>query len=160
MTKILLIFTSLFLLLGCDNSSVLFFEELPKEGWVQEDWVSFDYRHRLPEKDFAVNWILRHDDNYPYANIHLIAEWRNPKGTTFSDTLSYLLASPDGSWLGKGLYIKAHTLPFLERYLLDEPGNYTFRVRPAVRANDALIAEKTLKGIHQIGIELIPISND
>lgn len=160
MIKTLLFFTPLILLLGCSSSGDLLFQELPKEGWKQNEWVEFNYQNQLPEKEVSVNMILRHDNDYPFANIHLIAAWRNPKGETFSDTLSYLLAQPNGKWLGKGLYIKEHKLPFLERFLLDDPGRYTFRVRPAVRATEKLVADSILPGIHQFGIELNPISND
>lgn len=160
MTKVPTLFALMLLLLGCSKSSIVLFEDLPKSGWEQKKWVSFRYTHRLPKKAFALNWVLRHDDDYPYANIHFIAEWRNPKGEVASDTLTYLLAEPNGRWLGKGLYIKEHKLPFLAHYLLEEPGNYTFRLRPAVRANDKLVADKTLQGIHQIGIQLNPLSDD
>ena len=162
MTKSLLLTAIMFWLVGCSSQSEieLLFEELPKEGWQQEQWVEFSYTNRLPKKEIALNWILRHDDSYPYANIHFITEWINPKGLQDTDTLSYLLAEPNGRWLGKGLYIKEQNLPFLERFLLDEPGTYRFRVRPAVRATEKLVADKTLGGIHQIGIALNPILND
>ena len=72
----------MFWLVGCSSQSEieLLFEELPKEGWQQEQWVEFSYTNRLPKKEVALNWILRHDDSYPYANIHFITEWINPKG--------------------------------------------------------------------------------
>jgi gliding motility-associated lipoprotein GldH len=156
-TKNICLIASVMLFFGCSKSSVILFEELPKEGWIQQNWVSFSHTHRLPKKEVALNWVLRHDDDYPFANIHLIAEWKTPKGIIASDTLTYLLAHPDGTWLGSGLYIKEHSLPFLDRFLLDEPGNYSFRIRPAVRANDNLVGEKALIGIHQIGLELKPL---
>ena len=160
MIKRLLFSILLLLLVGCSNSTVLMFEDLPSEGWLQEEWVSFSYKHRLPQKTVSLDWVLRHDNAYPFANIHLIAEWKNPKGISRSDTLSYLLAEPNGNWLGAGLYVKEHKLPFLNTFLLDEPGTYTFSVRPAVRANETLIGQKILPGIHQIGIALNPLSNE
>jgi len=157
--KVFLI-ASMFLLVGCSDKGALLFEELPEEGWNQEQWVAFDYTHRLPEKEVSLSWVLRHDDDYPFSNIHFITAWRNPKGVEKIDTISYVLAQPDGRWLGKGLYIKEHLLPFEERFLLDEPGAYQFRIRPAVRTTEKLVAEKTLQGIHQIGIALNPILHD
>lgn len=148
------------LLLGCGKQAEVLFEDLPKSGWEQQDWVSFAYTHRLPQKKVALNWVLRHDDDYPFANIHLIAAWQSPKGEMKTDTLTYLLAAPDGRWLGKGFYIVEHQLPFMDQYLLQEPGTYTFKVRPVVRATDKLVAEKTLPGIHQIGISFNPLSNE
>ncbi len=155
-----LLFASMLLLFGCSKQGEVLFENIPESGWEQQDWVSFTYTHRLPQKEVALNWVLRHDNDYPFANIHLIASWQRPKGEVKSDTLTYLLAEPNGRWLGKGFYIVEHQLPFVERYLFHEPGTYTFKVRPAVRATDKLVAEKTLPGIHQIGIAINPLSND
>lgn len=148
------------LLLGCGKQGVVLFADIPESGWEQQNWMRFQYTHRLPQKEVALNWVLRHDDDYPFANIHLITEWRNPKGKVKSDTLSYLLAESNGRWLGKGFYVVEHHLPFKKRYVLEEPGNYIFRVRPAVRDTDKLVAEKKLLGIRQIGISLNPLSND
>ena len=160
MIKTVFLIASILSLVGCSSQGELLFDEIPEGGWNQEQWVEFSYTNRLPEKEVSLNWILRHDDDYPFSNIHLIAVWRNPKGIEKTDTISYVLAQPGGRWLGKGLYIKEHHLPFVERFLLDEPGVYQFRIRPAVRAAEKLVADKTLHGIHQIGIALNPILHD
>ncbi|CAI8157924.1 MAG: Gliding motility lipoprotein GldH [Bacteroidota bacterium] len=160
MIKTVFLIASILSLVGCSSQEELLFDEIPEGGWNQEQWVEFSYTNRLPEKEVSLNWILRHDDDYPFSNIHLIAVWRNPKGIEKTDTISYVLAQPGGRWLGKGLYIKEHHLPFVERFLLDEPGVYQFRIRPAVRAAEKLVADKTLHGIHQIGIALNPILHD
>jgi hypothetical protein len=70
------------------------------------------------------------------------------------------MAAPDGSWLGEGWYIKEIDLLYKEKLSLDEPGEYLFELRPAVRANDALVPDKKLLGIHQIGLELNLINYD
>ena len=152
MKKNSLLFCLLFL--GCSQSEALFFSSIPETGWTQHEWVAFTYSNRLPSKDFVASWKIRHDNDYPYANIHLIARCTNPKGTTTVDTLTYLMAAPDGSWLGEGWYIKELDLPYKEKLSLDEPGKYLFELRPVVRANDALVPDKKLLGIHQIGLEL------
>lgn len=160
MIKPVFIIASLSLFFGCSKSNILLFEDLPATGWEQQNWISFQYTHRLPAKPFQLNWVLRHDNEYPYANIHLIVEQTNPKGVSETDTLSYLLAEPDGRWIGTGLYLKELTLPYVSDFLMDEPGKYTFQIRPSVRANDQVLADKTLVGIHQVGLELIPIPHD
>ena len=48
---------------------------------------------------------LRNNDEYPFANIHLITTLENPIGEKLIDTLSYTMATPDGEWLGKGLLV-------------------------------------------------------
>jgi len=159
-TKIVFLIASIFLLVSCSSPSDLLFETLPKKGWAQDQWVTFSHTHRLPEKEVSLDWILRHDDDYPFSNIHLIVNWHSPKGIEGTDTLSYMLAQPNGKWLGKGLYIKEHLLPFSERFLFNAPGIYQFRIRPAVRATDMLVADSILPGIHQIGLAINPILNE
>ena len=158
MKKKSLLFCLLFL--GCSQSEALLFSSIPETGWMQHEWVDFTYIHRLPSKDVTVSWKIRHDNDYPYANIHLIARCTSPKGMTTIDTLTYLMAAPDGSWLGEGWYIKENDLLYKEMLSLDEPGEYLFELRPAVRANDALVPDKKLLGIHQIGLELNLINYD
>lgn len=158
MKKKSLLFCLLFL--GCSQSEALLFSSIPETGWMQHEWVDFTYIHRLPSKDVTVSWKIRHDNDYPYANIHLIARCTSPKGMTTIDTLTYLMAAPDGSWLGEGWYIKEIDLLYKEKLSLDEPGEYLFELRPAVRANDALVPDKKLLGIHQIGLELNLINYD
>lgn len=160
MIKTFFLVASIFIVTGCTSRKELLFEELPEEGWQQDQWVEFSYTNRLPKKYASIDWILRHEDNYPFSNIHFIIAWRNPKGVEKTDTISYVLAQPNGRWLGKGLYIKEHSLPYVEQFLLDEPGVYQFRIRPAVRATEKLIADKTLTGIHQVGISINPILNE
>ena len=145
---------------SCDTSSVLIFNELPNEGWPQDQWETFSYRNYLANNEASLYWILRHDNDYPYANIFFIAELTTPKGITQYDTLNYRLANADGSWLGTGMYLHELRLSYVERFLFEEPGNYLFRLRPAVRSNDSIVADSMLVGLHQIGLEIRTSSND
>jgi gliding motility-associated lipoprotein GldH len=115
---------------------------------------------RLANNEASLYWILRHDNDYPYANIFFIAELTTPKGVTQYDTLNYRLANADGSWLGAGMYLHELRLAYVERFLFEEPGNYLFRLRPAVRPNDSIVADSMLVGLHQIGLEIRTSSND
>ena len=145
---------------SCDTSSVLIFNELPNEGWPQDQWETFSYRNYLANNEASLYWILRHDNDYPYANIFFFAELTTPKGITQYDTLNYRLANADGSWLGAGMYLHELRLSYVERFLFEEPGNYLFRLRPAVRPNDSIVADSMLVGLHQIGLEIRTTSND
>ena len=145
---------------SCDTSSVLIFNELPNEGWPQDQWKTFTYKNRLANNEASLYWILRHDNDYPYANIFFIAELTTPKGETQFDTLNYKLAKADGIWLGSGMYLYELRLSYMERFLFEEPGNYLFRLRPAVRPNDSIFADSILVGLHQIGLEIRTLSND
>jgi gliding motility-associated lipoprotein GldH len=148
------------LLSNCDASSELLFNELPNDGWKQDQWETFTYRNRLSNTNASLHWILRHDNDYPYANIFFIASLTTPKGVTQYDTLHYRLANVDGRWLGTGMYVRELSLPYVERFLFEEPGNYLFKLRPAVRSNDRIVADSLLVGLHQIGLEIRTLSDD
>jgi len=110
------------LLSNCQTSSELLFNELPNDGWKQDQWETFTYRNRLANKTASLDWILRHDSNYPYATIFFIAALTTPKGITQYDTLNYRLANADGSWLGSGMYVHELSLPYVERSCLKSQG--------------------------------------
>ena len=160
MKKCFLLFVLGVLTGSCDTSSELIFNELPNEGWPQDQWKTFSYKNRLADSEASLYWILRHDNDYPYANIFFIAELTTPKGLTQYDTLNYRLANADGSWLGAGMYLHELRLAYMERFLFEEPGNYLFRLRPAVRPNDSVVADSMLVGLHQIGLEIRTSPND
>ena len=148
------------LLSNCQTSSELLFNELPNDGWKQDQWETFTYRNRLANKTASLDWILRHDNNYPYATIFFIAALTTPKGVTQYDTLNYRLANADGSWLGAGMYVHELSLTYMDRFLFEEHGNYLFKLRPAVRSNDRILADSLLVGLHQIGLEIRTLSDD
>lgn len=148
------------LLSNCQTSSELLFNELQNDGWKQDQWETFTYRNRLANKTASLDWILRHDNNYPYATIFFIAALTTPKGVTQYDTLNYRLANADGSWLGAGMYVHELSLTYMDRFLFEEPGNYLFKLRPAVRSNDRILADSLLVGLHQIGLEIRTLSDD
>ncbi|MDG1930618.1 MAG: gliding motility lipoprotein GldH [Flavobacteriaceae bacterium] len=160
MKKPFLLFVLSVLLSSCETSSELLFNELPNDGWKQSQWETFTYRNRLINNEVSLNWILRHDNDYSYANIFFIAELTTPKGIMYHDTLNYRLANADGSWLGTGMYVHELSLPYVERFLFEEPGNYLFRLRPAVRPNNRIVADSLLVGLHQIGLEIRTLSDD
>lgn len=160
MKKSFLLLVLSVLLSNCETSSELLFNELPNEGWEQGKWETFTYRNRLTNKKASLHWILRHDNDYPYATIFFIAAFTTPKGITQYDTLNYRLANADGSWLGTGMYVHELSLPYVERFLFEEPGNYLFKLRPAVRSNDRIVADSLLVGLHQIGLEIRTLSDD
>ena len=45
---------------------------------------------------------LRNDNNYPFSNIFIIAEWEADAVLQSTDTLEYQMSSPEGKWLGTG----------------------------------------------------------
>lgn len=77
-----------------------------------------------------------------------------PNGKVIVDTLEYQMARADGSWLGTGNRIKENKLWFKENIRFFEEGNYTVRVRHAMRNNATVMGVSKLEGITDVGVIL------
>ena len=142
----------LILTLGCSsNKEQLYFKSL-SDGWDQSEPVSFAFKNTNESEVVDLFLYIRNNEEYPFANIHLIAELEDPIGTITTDTLSYRLAKPDGRWLGKGLLSKESKLWYKEAISLPYVGNYTVRVRSAMRYNENVNPIEVLPGIKAVGI--------
>jgi gliding motility-associated lipoprotein GldH len=64
------------------------------------------------------------------------------------DTLNYILAKPNGEWLGEG-FGETKEIMFLykSKYTFPKSGKYTVGILQAMRAND-------LKGIEDVGVKI------
>ncbi|MGB2339335.1 MAG: gliding motility lipoprotein GldH, partial [Flavobacteriaceae bacterium] len=103
---------------------------------------------------------LRNDDEYPFANIHLITTLENPIGEKLIDTLSYTMATPDGEWLGEGLLVHESKLWFKEAYRFRVVGEHRLTIKPAMRHNEHAESIDVLKGITEVGIGIERIQED
>lgn len=150
--KILWVLCVMMLTIGCSSSEEQLHFESFDEGWNQKTAVVFDFYNQTPSDLFNVFLYIRNDEDYPFANIHLIAHLKDPLGTTTIDTLTYRLAAPDGQWLGKGLLSKESKLWYKEKLTLPYIGSYEIRVRPAMRYNEEIAPLDVLPGIMAVGI--------
>ena len=123
-------------------------------GWEINKNLSFD----LPElnSDQSTFYIhLRNDNNYPFANIFLVASLRQNDSLLVRDTLEYAMANPDGSWKGTGfLTVKANKLWWREQQTPLMDGPLTIELAQANRANGQLKAAERLPGIVSVGISI------
>lgn len=142
----------LFLIVGCSSSEERLYFASFDEGWNQKTEIAFDFDNHNLSDSVHLFLYIRNNENYPFANIHLIADLEDPMGTTTTDTLSYRLAAPDGRWLGKGMMAKESKLWFKESVSLPYIGTYQIRIRPAMRYNESAAALEILPGIDAVGI--------
>ena len=143
-------------LIGLIGGCVLGNEKLQfssfSNGWPQDKEVQFRF---TPEKINAPTNLflyLRNNDEYPFANIHLITTLENPIGEKLVDTLSYTMAAPDGEWLGEGLLVHESKLWFKEAYRFRIIGEHLLTIKPAMRQNDHTESIDVLSGITEIGL--------
>ncbi|MCR5695539.1 MAG: gliding motility lipoprotein GldH [Marinilabiliaceae bacterium] len=156
MKKFILFIASVTMLLTACNQRDVYNEyiALPDNGWNMDSLAVF-----RAEIDDTVSyydiWVqMRHQSNYPYANLWLFIDLVSPDGDMVRDTLECFIAEPDGTWYGAGwgsLYSVRCPYRMHNRFRL--PGCYTFRLTQGMRADE-------VQGIHSIGLRIFHSEQD
>ena len=123
--------------------------------WKVNDTLKFNFSttDTLARRNVFIN--VRNDNSYEFSNLFLITEMESPDGETAVDTLEYEMASPDGSWLGKGMgSVKESKLWLRENIVFPDSGVYNFKVSHAMRKNGDVEGVQQLKGITDIGLQI------
>mgnify|MGYP000371275781 FL=1 len=81
------------------------------------------------------------------TNNVLFLDVETPSGVTYTDTLQYLLARPDGKWVGAGLGAIKHNLFKYKESQSMENGLYKFNISHGMRS-------ELLTGIEDIGFRI------
>lgn len=97
------------------------------------------------EFDYLIG--LRNNNDYLYSNIFLFLDVETPSGVAYTDTLQYLLARPDGKWVGAGLGSIKHNLFKYKESQSMENGLYKFNISHGMRS-------ELLTGIEDIGFRI------
>lgn len=94
-------------------------------------------------------FVVRNNNEYPYSNLFLISTIKDIKGNfAHTDTLQYILAKPNGEWLGKGMgSVKEIHLLYKPHYQFPKNSTYQIEIKQGMRAEE-------LKGIEDIGIKI------
>ncbi len=145
----LLAFLFIFLV-SCGNNTV--YEEyvtIEKSGWEKFKPVVFEINAPDTISSYDLFVHVRNNNNYPYSNLYLLNTVEFPDGYTITDTLNYLLAQPNGKWVGKGVgALKSNKFSFRATSLVfPEKGIYKFTFWQAMR-------QDTLEGIEDMGLSI------
>jgi gliding motility-associated lipoprotein GldH len=149
MRKILGLF-SLILFFSCNSSST---EEVIMNSvnnkWNKKSEQKFNLEVPDPQNPKNIIFVVRNNNEYPYSNIRFIVKFtdlQTKKKQT--DTLNYVLAKPNGEWLGTGFGDTKETLfQYRLNYRFPAKGKYEIGLTQAMR-NDIL------PGIEDIGIKI------
>ncbi len=120
---------------------------------VNSQWdkkKSMDYQFDISDAQSPKNliFVVRNNNDYPYSNIRLIARMEYNKKVIATDTLNYVLAKPNGEWLGTGFGETKETLfQYKLNYKFPQNGTYSLKVIQAMRRN-------VLPGIEDLGIKI------
>ncbi|WP_027386898.1 gliding motility lipoprotein GldH [Chryseobacterium gregarium] len=149
MRKILGLF-SFILFLSCQSSSEGEVIMNPVDNkWNKKSEQKFNLEISDPEHPKNIIFVVRNNNEYPYSNIRLIVNFTNLQNKKKeTDTLNYILAKPNGDWLGTGFGDTKETLfQYKLNYRFPAKGTYEIGLIQAMR-NDIL------PGIEDIGVKI------
>ena len=139
----------LIFLVGCSTSGEGVTMNSIDNKWSKKTEQKFKLEITDPQNPKNIIFVVRNNNDYPYSNIRFIVNFKNPKTKIAQvDTLNYVLAKPNGEWLGTGFGETKETLfQYKTNYKFPEKGKYEIAVSQAMR-NDAL------PGIEDLGIKV------
>lgn len=154
--SIFMLFLTVFVVVSCDSGRI--YDEyisLPKSSWNKNNVVAFTFQIKdsIKKKNLFIN--LRNNKNYNYSNLFLITQMNFPDGQTIIDTLEYNMTDVTGRFLGKGITdVKENKLFYKENITFPSKGNYTLKIRQAMRKNGNVDGIEELEGISHVGFRI------
>ncbi len=139
----------LIFLIGCNTSGEDVTMNPLNNKWGKKAEQKFKIEITDPQNPKNIIFVVRNNNQYPYSNIRFIVDFKNSKSRIAEvDTLNYILAKPNGEWLGTGFGETKETLfQYKTNYKFPEKGIFEISVAQAMR-ND------NLPGIEDLGIKV------
>lgn len=149
MHKILAVFYVLVMFTGCSTSSENVDMKNLNGNWKKNAEQKFNFKVNDAQDPKNIIFVVRNNNDYPYSNIRFIVNFSDLKTNKKSiDTLNYILAKPNGEWIGKGFGDTKETLfQYKLDYKFPQNGNYSIGVIHAMRTDN-------LKGIEDVGVKI------
>lgn len=117
--------------------------------WNKKSEQKFNLEIADPQNPKNIIFVVRNNNDYPYSNIRFIVNFTNLQNKKKeTDTLNYVLAKPNGEWLGTGFGDTKETLfQYRLNYHFPSKGKYEIGLIQAMR-NDVL------PGIEDVGVKI------
>lgn len=148
MLRSLFAFVLLIALFSCQNPDDQVLINNVGNQWNKKKVQQFDFDVTDAQNQKNITFVVRNNNDYPYSNLRLIATVEHNKKAISTDTLNYVLAKPNGEWLGTGFGDTKETLfQYKLNYKFPQNGNYSVKVVQAMRKN-------ILPGIEDLGIKI------
>lgn len=149
MNKIASVLFALIFLTGCKSDESDIQMKPINNAWKAKAEQKFLFNINDAQNLKNIIFVVRNNNDYPYSNIRFIVNFTHLKSKKKqTDTLNYILARPNGEWMGTGF---GNTKEILFQYKTDykfpENGNYEIGMIQAMRKD-------TLIGIEDIGIKI------
>ena len=117
------------------------------QGWAYADTLAFFPDHADSVATGAYWVCVRHNNNYPYANLWLELSYADDRGETHTDTLNMPLADTYGRWKGQRLGLK-----YQQR--IKATGRVTHVIGTPLKLRHIMRVD-TIRDIDLVGLEFI-----
>lgn len=136
---------------SCGNEAIYFqkFTEIENSSWEMDNNIPFEFEIKDTNALYDFSFNLRNSNDYQFSNLFIFWQLESPDGRIKTDTSEFILAKPNGQWLGKtasGTVIE-NSMLFL-RKKLSVSGKYKFKFSQGMR-------EVSLNNIKDIGLKIV-----
>jgi len=90
------------ILISCDDNALYDnYQKVEENTWAHDNALTFkiDIEDTISPCNLFIN--IRHTDSYRYSNLYMILKSTLPNKRFEIDTLEFILAQPNGKWIGK-----------------------------------------------------------
>lgn len=148
MLRSIVVFILFLSLSSCQNGDEKILVNDIENHWKKNDAQTFDFEVKDAQNQKNLIFVVRNNNDYPYSNLRLIAKIEHNKKNISTDTLNFVLAKPNGEWIGTGFGdTKEILFQYKLNYKFPQNGSYSVKVVHAMRRN-------VLPGIEDIGIKI------
>jgi len=148
MLRLIVVFVLFLSVISCQNGNEKVLMNEVGSQWKKNNVQTFDFDVKDAHNQKNLMLVVRNNNDYPYSNLRLIASIENNKKNISTDTLNFVLAKPNGEWIGTGFGdTKEIIFQYKLNYKFPQNGNYSVKIVQAMRRN-------TLPGIEDIGIKI------
>lgn len=117
-------------------------------SWNKKQTQKIQFKIDDAQNPKNIIFVVRNNDDYPYSNLRLIVNFESPNKKSVTDTLNYILAKPNGEWLGTGFgETKEILFQYKMNYKFPENGLYKISVKQTMRKD-------ILPGIEDLGLKI------
>lgn len=126
------------LMVACDSNRVYESNQaLTNEMWAADTPLRFTVSISDTTSQHALLFNVRNSGHYKYSNLYVFLNTEYPDNRVEQDTLEFILAAPDGKWMGSGLGdIFDNQILFARHVRFPTAGEYTFEFTHGMRQEE------------------------
>lgn len=148
MLRSIVVFILFLSVISCQNENEKVFVNDINNQWKKKDIQTIDFDINDAQNQKNLLFVVRNNNDYPYSNLRLIASIEQSKKKISTDTLNFVLAKPNGEWIGTGFGdTKEIIFQYKLNYKFPQNGKYSVKITQAMRKD-------VLPGIDDIGIKI------